>query len=356
MKKIVLIEDDINIRETTSEILELSGYQVETAENGKEGVKLVKETNPDLVLCDIKMPEYNGYEVLKILSRLPETATIPFIFLSSNNLKTDIRKGMNLGADDYLTKPFKEMDLLDAIECRLKRSKAFNDIKKIDINGLSDFMNLANEIVPLKELRDKRTTIKYTKNEIIFKEEEYVKNVYFIISGKVKRIETDSHGKEFLNDIHYPNQFFGYLSLFDSDNSKHRRTAIAIENSEIALIPKEDFKSLIFNNREIAANFIKMISGNVLDKEKRLLQLAYASVRERVANLILKLHNEELQNQKTSGVIRISRDDLANIIGTSKESLIRTLTEFKKDNIIITGRAEIKLLDKNRMVRIANGF
>ncbi len=356
MKEIVLIEDDFNIRETTVDILELSNYKVHTADNGKDGVKLVKEIQPDLVLCDIKMPGYNGYEVLRILSRLPETATIPFIFLSSNNLKEDIRKGMNLGADDYLTKPFKEMDLLDAIECRLKRSQAFNDIKQVDIKGLSDFMDLANEITPLNELKNKRLVKKYAKNEIIFKEEDYVKNVYFIISGKVKRIETDSHGKEFLDDIHYPNQFFGYLSLFNSDNSKHSRTAIAIENTEVALIPKEDFKTLIFKNREIAANFIKMISGNVMDKEKRLLQLAYASVRERVANLILKLHHEELQNKNTTGVVRISRDDLANIIGTSKESLIRTLTEFKKDNIIITGRAEIKLLDKNRMLRIANGF
>lgn len=356
MKKIVLIEDDFNIRETTVDILKLSGYQIDTADNGKDGVKLVKEIQPDLVLCDIKMPEYNGYEVLRILSRLPETATIPFIFLSSNNLKEDIRKGMNLGADDYLTKPFKEMDLLDAIECRLKRSKAFHDIKQVDIKGLSDFMDLANQITPLNELRNKRIVKKYAKNEIVFKEEDYVKNVYFVISGKVKRIETDSHGKEFLDDIHYANQFFGYLSLFNSENSKHRRTAIAIEDTEVALIPKEDFKTLIFKNREIAANFIKMISGNVMDKEKRLLQLAYASVRERVANLILKLHEEELQNKNNTGVIKISRDDLANIIGTSKESLIRTLTEFKKDNVIVTGRAEIKIIDKNRMERIANGF
>lgn len=356
MKKIVLIDDDFNIRETTSDILKLSNYDVYTTDNGKDGIKLVKEILPDLILCDVKMPGYNGYEVLRILSRLPKTATIPFIFLSSNNLKEDIRKGMNLGADDYLTKPFKEIDLLDAIECRLKRSQAFNNIEKLDFKGLSDFMDLANEIIPFDQLKNTRIINKYVKNEIIFKEEEHVKFVYFIISGKVKRVEIDSHGKEFLDDIHYPNQFFGYLSLFESDHSKHRRTAVAIENTEVTLIPKEDFKTLIFENREIAANFIKMLSGNVMDKERRLLQLAYASVRERVANLILKLHEEIPEKEKIKGVVKISRDDLANIIGTSKESLIRTLTEFKKDNLIKTGRAEIKLLDKNKMLRIANGF
>ncbi len=356
MTKIVLIDDDFGIRETTLDILELAGYKVFTSDNGKDGVKLIREIKPHLILCDIKMPGYNGYEVLRIINRLPEVAKIPFIFLSSNNLKTDIRKGMNLGADDYITKPFKELDLLDAIESRLKRSKSFDEIKDININGLSDFIDLANEITPLEELRKTRIIKKYAKNEIIFKVNDFVQYVYFIVKGKVKRIETDSHGKEFLNDMHYQNEFFGYLSLFDGEETKHLRTAIAVENTEVALIPKKDFKTLIFKNREVAANFIKILSGNVLDKEQRLLQLAYASVRERVANLIIKLHHEELRNKNTHGVVQISRDDLANIIGTSKESLIRTLTEFKNDKLISTGRAEIKLLNLPQMQRIANGF
>ena len=113
MKKIVLIDDDSGILETTVDILELAGYKVFTASNGKEGINQVKITKPDVVLCDINMPILDGYEVFRILNRIPETASIPFIFLSANKKNNDIRKGMNLGADDYLTKPFKEIDLLD---------------------------------------------------------------------------------------------------------------------------------------------------------------------------------------------------------------------------------------------------
>jgi DNA-binding response OmpR family regulator len=126
MKKLLLIEDDQIMRENTAEILELSNFKVEVAENGKVGVKKAKEFNPDLIVCDIMMPELDGYGVLHMLSRDPSTSTIPFIFLTAKAEKSDIRRGMELGADDYLTKPFEEMDLLNAIDARLKRHEKVN--------------------------------------------------------------------------------------------------------------------------------------------------------------------------------------------------------------------------------------
>jgi len=122
MKKIVLIDDDNGILETTVDILELAGYKVFTANNGKEGITQIKSKKPDVILCDINMPKLDGYEVFRILNRMPETTSIPFIFLSANKNNNDIRKGMNLGAADYLTKPFKEIDLLDSIETRIERN------------------------------------------------------------------------------------------------------------------------------------------------------------------------------------------------------------------------------------------
>ena len=122
MKKILLIEDNAEIRENTSEILSLANYSVITAENGKIGVELAQRERPDLIICDIMMPELDGYGVLHILSKKEDTASIPFIFLTAKTEKTDIRKGMNLGADDYLTKPFDDTDLLNAIETRLRKS------------------------------------------------------------------------------------------------------------------------------------------------------------------------------------------------------------------------------------------
>src|SRR5690606_12561162 len=116
-----LIEDNPEIRENTAEILELANYRVLQAENGKVGVEVAKKELPDLIVCDIMMPQLDGYGVLHMLGKNPVTASIPFIFLTAKSEKEDFRKGMNLGADDYLIKPFDDLELLDAVEMRLKK-------------------------------------------------------------------------------------------------------------------------------------------------------------------------------------------------------------------------------------------
>src|ERR1700744_1566288 len=125
MKKILLIEDNNEMRENISEILSLANYAVLTAENGKTGVEIAKKDKPDLIICDIMMPDLDGYGVLHILSKDPETIAIPFIFLTSKAKKSDLRKGMSLGADDYLTKPFVDTELLNAVEVRLRKNEFF---------------------------------------------------------------------------------------------------------------------------------------------------------------------------------------------------------------------------------------
>ena len=100
MKKILLIEDNVDVRENTAEILTLANYHVSTAQNGKEGVELAQQQNPDLIICDIMMPVLDGYGVLHMLSKNPETATIPFIFLTAKAERSELRKGMEMGADD----------------------------------------------------------------------------------------------------------------------------------------------------------------------------------------------------------------------------------------------------------------
>ena len=121
MKTILLIEDNDPIRENTAEILELAGYAVLTAHNGKLGVELALASPPDLVVCDIMMPVLDGYGVLHIFNQNPQLAGVPFIFLTAKTERTDQRRGMELGADDYLTKPFDETELLSAIAGRLAR-------------------------------------------------------------------------------------------------------------------------------------------------------------------------------------------------------------------------------------------
>ena len=123
MKKILLVEDDTSLRENVAELLELSGYNVCSASNGKIAVDMAEKEQPDLVLCDIMMPEMDGYGVLEELSSNETTRDIPFIFVSAKTEREDVRRGMNLGADDYLTKPFEEEELLSAIECRLEKAE-----------------------------------------------------------------------------------------------------------------------------------------------------------------------------------------------------------------------------------------
>ena len=121
MKKILVIEDSPEMRRNLLTVLKFEKFNPIGAENGRLGVELAKREKPDLILCDVMMPELDGYGVIKALRDDPATVTIPFIFLTAKGEKPDIRAGMNLGADDYLTKPAAKADLLDAINSRLQR-------------------------------------------------------------------------------------------------------------------------------------------------------------------------------------------------------------------------------------------
>jgi DNA-binding response OmpR family regulator len=121
--KILLIEDNLDMAENISTILRLAGYSVIHKANGKLGMDQVKAEPPDLILCDIMMPELDGYGVAHILNSDPDTASIPFIFLTAKADLSDFRKGMSLGADDYITKPFDDIELLKVIEMRLKKNE-----------------------------------------------------------------------------------------------------------------------------------------------------------------------------------------------------------------------------------------
>ena len=123
MKKILVIEDEPEMRRNITTILRMEKYHAIAAENGRAGVDLAKKEKPDLILCDVMMPELDGHGVLRALRDDPALVTTPFIFLTAKGEKADVRGGMNLGADDYLTKPVAKADLLSAITSRLKRQE-----------------------------------------------------------------------------------------------------------------------------------------------------------------------------------------------------------------------------------------
>lgn len=350
MKKILLIEDNAEVRENTAEILELSDYKVITAPNGREGVKLAQETQPDLIICDIMMPELDGYGVLHILSKSPNTASIPFIFLTAKAEKADFRKGMTLGADDYITKPFDEAELLNAVEVRLKKSEVLKNKYSNNEEGLNEFIRDARGLDELKKLSQDRKKRLFKKKQPIFSENQYPQSLYFIVSGKVKTFKSNEDGREFITGIYSPGDFFGYIALLE--NSKYPQSAVALEDSEIALIPKEDFFALINKNRDVAMRFIKLLSNNITEQEENLLKLAYNSVRKRVADTLVSLYDKFKTSEDKPVEIFVSRDDIASMAGTATESVIRVLSDFKDEKLIEVKGRKIIVLNINKLSRL----
>lgn len=346
-KKILLIEDNLDVRENTAEILELADFNVTTAENGKVGVKLAKELLPDLIICDIMMPELDGYGVLHILSKSPETSTIPFVFLTAKAEKSDFRKGMNLGADDYLTKPFDETELMDVIEGRLKKSDAIKSLYKESETSLEAVFSSARNTANLELVSDSRKTKIFKKKEDIYREGDFPHHIFFVKSGKVKTIKTNDDGKEFITGLFNEGDYFGYESVLRELN--YVDTATTLEGTELCLIPKQDFMELVFSNREIAGQFIKLLSNNVIEKEQELLDLAYNTVRKRVGDALVKLYYKYKNEEDPSFQMAISRNDLASIVGTATESVIRILSEFKDDEYIKVEGSTIKILNINAL-------
>jgi len=123
VKRILVIDDEAKMRTQTAELLRLENYEVAEARNGREGVEAARQSPPDLIVCDVTMPEMNGHRVLETLRGDPKTAGVPFIFLTGWGEKDDVRTGMNLGADDYLVKPVEPADLLAAVSSRLRRAE-----------------------------------------------------------------------------------------------------------------------------------------------------------------------------------------------------------------------------------------
>lgn len=352
MKTILLIEDDADVRDNTAEILELAHYRVLKAENGKKGVDIARKEHPDLVLCDIMMPELDGYGVLHMLGRSPETAEIPFIFLSAKAERGDVRRGMELGADDYLTKPFEESELLNAIEGRLRRSDLFRKGFDRTLNGLNDFMEQARAVAALEDLSKDRKMRIVERKGILFHEGDEMRNVPFLVAGKVRTFKVNNDGKEFVTGLHVPGEFIGYLGMLEGGHATE--TAEAMEESEIALVPREDLLRLLYRDRDVSMRFIRMLTQEMGEKQERLLQLAYASVRQRVAQALMQLHDRFSGAQSEDLGVRISRDELAAIVGTATESLIRCLTDLKDEGLIATQGRDIRITDRRRLEKLAH--
>jgi len=349
MSTILVIEDNKEVAENISAILKLSQYNVLEAYDGKSGIEMVHQHNPDLILCDIMMPKLDGYSVLHILSSDTITAKIPFIFLTAKSEKSDFRIGMNMGADDYIAKPFDGFEILNVIEKRLKKTELLKSTYRNDLNDINLFFNHAKELTEFKRLSEHRQIRKFHKKEFIYLQGQTLNDLYFISKGKIKTYLLNNDGKELITGIHGEGDFLGYTFLLEDKPSAEN--AVAMESVEIAVIPKQDFITLLYSSKEIARKFIKILSNNLIETEYRLLELAYESVRERVAGLLLKMNSQNTVNAK-SDIISLSRKDISNIVGTATESLNRTLADFQEDGLIELTNEGIKIVNQEKLRRL----
>lgn len=349
MKKIVLIEDDTILRETTTELLQLSNYEVQTASDGKKGVLLAQNYLPDVIVCDIMMPELDGYGVLQALSTNARTKSIPFIFLSAKTERKDIRKGMNLGADDYLTKPFEEQELIGAIESRLAKMAILKDSK--DTTG-SATPNEDQAMYSLHQLKnfidDQGEELHYGAGDYIYREGMHSNKVYLIINGIVKTHKLDEMGKELITGIYKADDFFGFTSF--TKNTPHQEYATAMEETKMMSISAGQLKDLLEKNHALTMELMQALSEYLSEAKEQLLEMAYGSVRRKAAHTILKFA-EKLQKD-SNGNLHVLRSDLASVAGMATETLIRTLSSFKKEGLIRIDNRNIKILDADALKRM----
>jgi CRP-like cAMP-binding protein len=352
MEKILLIEDNEALRENTAEILALANYEIITAENGKVGVEKAMSYPPDLIICDIMMPVLDGYGVYQIISKNPALKHIPFIFLSAKSERTDLRKGMEMGADDYITKPFSDVELINAIRTRLEKIKIQQSHGSKAIETWHQIIADLGQKDEMHDTLENHDVIEYKKKQTIYSEGQHPNKLYYIESGKVKVFKTSDGGKELIIGLLSSGDFFGHIPLIE--NTVYEEFAETLEESSIRVIPKKEFEHLITTNQEIALKVIKLLANNITEKEQQLVALAYHSLRKRVADALLTLKKKYGTSESENFSMSISREDLANIAGTATESLIRTLSDFKNEKLIEIKEGKITLLEEKKLLNLFN--
>jgi len=347
-KKVLIIEDNDDIRENVIEILALAGYQASGASNGKSGVELAFKEIPDIILCDIMMPEMDGYGVLYMLSKRPETIAIPFIFLTAKAEHFDRRKGMEMGADDYLTKPFDDMELLNAIESRLRKKEGQQAFYSKSLDRLNSLVAKKDGLVALQQIIAERKARSFKKSQVIYYEGDKGNGLYLVISGKVKTIKLAEDGRELMTGIYSADDYLGINAMLSNE---YTDTATALEDSLLCMIPKEQLEQLLNLYPEVAREFIKLLANDVREKEEQLLQMAYHSVRKKMAQALLRLHR---QPGSADDCFKIAREDLAAMAAMATETVSRTLSDFKEEGLIEKTGSTITILDLARLIKMKN--
>jgi CRP-like cAMP-binding protein len=195
----------------------------------------------------------------------------------------------------------------------------------------------------MSELALKARTKNLERKEQLYFEGDQPSYIYYIVEGKIRTYRVNADDKELVTALYNQGDYFGYLELLQ--DRPYEEYAAALEDSKLAMISKEDFFSTVLSNREVAASFISMLAKNVSDKEQDLVQMAYDTVRKRVASALVRLYDKFNTNNEKHFAMTISRDELASIVGTATESVIRILSEFKADGWIHVRGSLVEIID-----------
>ncbi|WP_291912308.1 response regulator [Chitinophaga sp. CB10] len=346
MEKILLIEDNREILDNMTEILELANYQVLTATNGKTGVAMAMEHKPDLIVCDIMMPVLDGFGVLHLLHKNETLQHTPFIFLTAKTERNDMRKGMEQGADDYITKPFEGTELLNAIASRLRRRM---ELQYEPVNGTTQLLQHLSTQELLDTLKQHKPTHHYKKKQLVYAEGTQPQYLYYIFQGKVKISKRNEEGKELIVGLYNEGDFFGYQAMMQE--SAYQEDAECMEDCLLALIPQADFELLINQHPQVMRKFVQLLARNAAEREQQLIGLAYNSLRKKVAEALLVL-DKKFNDTGNGYTLHISRENLAAMAGVAKESLIRTLGDFRNESLIQLKEGDIIITDREKLATL----
>jgi len=212
--------------------------------------------------------------------------------------------------------------------------------------GLNSFLDDARNAGMIGSLTSQYNTEPYMRKQTLYQEGKRPRFLYYLVKGKVKAFRTHEDGKEYITDMFSEGDFMGYSSLLEDKNYDH--SAVVLEDAEVMQVPREDFLQMVYGDINVATKFIRIITQNVKEKEARLLNLAYSSLRKRVANALADLHDKYASGHKDT-IIDISREDIAHYVGTATESLIRTLSDFKAEKLVEIREGKIRVTDADKL-------